>query len=405
MLSDVDVKYPAHYGSLEGSFEIDTLNLISLSGNLNIGNSNSIWNSHYSRFDKEGEEIYAYNEDMSKKNEWGSASLKADYQRLFKRNKEEMLTLSYQYDYIPNDIYSVFHDKDKMGNVSLPQLEADYTRQISHARTHEHTAQLDYVNPFTSTHSIEGGLKLIRRNSTSHATSEVKELGEGVWLPADLQPLVEYRHVQNICSAYAGYGFKYGKWSLNPGIRMEHTWQDVTYKQGEGKDFNYRVTDWVPSWTSAFRLDDRSLFRLAYNLRLRRPNISYLNPTVFVSGTSISYGNPGLVSEKHHRLSASYSYYGTKLNVQASVLCTLGKGVIDEYLFIDSANVVNSTYDNLVDVKAAGGNLYLSYNPSPRTSVSLNSMLHYLDLRAQEGNEVYDTDCLLYTSPSPRDTR
>ena len=392
MLSDVDVKYPAHYGSLEGSFEIDTLNLISLSGNLNIGNSNSIWNSHYSRLDKEGEEIYAYNEDMSKKNEWGSASLKADYQRLFKRNKEEMLTLSYQYDYIPNDIYSVFYDKDKMGNVSLPQLEADYTRQISHARTHEHTAQLDYVNPFTSTHSIEGGLKLIRRSSTSHATSEVKELDEGVWLPADLQPLVEYRHVQNICSAYAGYGFKYGKWSLNPGIRMEHTWQDVTYKQGEGKDFNYRVTDWVPSWTSAFRLDDRSLFRLAYNLRLRRPNISYLNPTVFVSGTSISYGNPGLVSEKHHRLSASYSYYGTKLNVQASVLCTLGKGVIDEYLFIDSANVVNSTYDNLVDVKAAGGNLYLSYNPSPRTSVSLNSMLHYLDLRAQEGNEVYDTD-------------
>lgn len=236
------------------------------------------------------------------------------------------------------------------------------------------------------------GAKLIRRNSTSHATSEVKELGEGVWLPADLQPLVEYRHVQNIGSAYAGYGFKYGKWSLNPGIRMEHTWQDVTYKQGEGKDFNYRVTDWVPSWTSAFRLDDRNLFRLAYNLRLRRPNISYLNPTVFVSGTSISYGNPGLVSEKHHRLSASYSYYGTKLNVQASVLCTLGKGVIDEYLFIDSANVVNSTYDNLVDVKAAGGNLYLSYNPSPRTSVSLNSMLHYLDLRAQEGNEVYDTD-------------
>ena len=54
------------------------------------------------------------------------------------------------------------------------------------------------MNPFTSTHSIEGGLKLIRRNSTSHATSEVKELGEGVWLPADLQPLVEYRHVQNI---------------------------------------------------------------------------------------------------------------------------------------------------------------------------------------------------------------
>lgn len=107
---------------------------------------------------------------------------------------------------------------------------------------------------------------------------------------------------------------------------MEHTWQDVTYKQGEGKGFNYRVTDWVPSWTSAFRLDDRSLFRLAYNLRLRRPNISYLNPTVFVSGTSISYGNPGLVSEKHHRLSASYSYYGTKLMVRLPCSAPWEKG-------------------------------------------------------------------------------
>ena len=123
------------------------------------------------------------------------------------------------------------------------------------------------------------------------------------------------------------------------------------------------------------------------------PEYQLLNPTVFVSGTSISYGNPGLVSEKHHRLSASYSYYGTKLNVQASVLCTLGKGVIDEYLFIDSANVVNSTYDKSRGrEKQREENLYLSYNPSPRTSVSLNSMLHYLDLRAQEGNEVYDTD-------------
>ena len=90
-------KYPAHYGSLEGSFEIDTLNLISLSGNLNIGNSNSIWNSHYSLgFDKAGKKSMLITRIWSKKNEWVVPPLKADYQRLFKRNKEEMLTLSYQ---------------------------------------------------------------------------------------------------------------------------------------------------------------------------------------------------------------------------------------------------------------------------------------------------------------------
>ena len=91
--------------------------------------------------------------------------------------------------------------------------------------------------------------------------------------------------------------------------------------------------------TSAFRLDDRNLFRLAYNLRgLRRPNISHLNPTVFVSGTLSrmeirDWYRRNIIVFRRHTVRR-----GTKLNVQASVLCTLGKGVIDEYLFIDSAN-------------------------------------------------------------------
>ncbi|MDD2953565.1 MAG: outer membrane beta-barrel family protein [Parabacteroides sp.] len=393
MFSDIMVKDPTHFGGLEGSLEIDSLNLISLSGNLNIGNTKTTQNNHYDRFGQDTENlIYAYNEDKDMNNDWGGASVKADYQHLFRRDKSEMLTLSYQYDYIPDDTYRLFHNKDKVGYVSLSQLEADYIRQVSSAYTHEHTVQLDYVNPFTDTHSLEGGLKFIRRNSTSHSASDVREGEEDTWSPSESQPRVDYRHVQNILSAYAGYGFKYAKWSLNPGLRMESTWQDVTYSQGKGENFDYRVTDWIPSWTSSFRLNDRNLFRLAYNVRLRRPSINYLNPTVFVSGTLVSYGNPGLVSEKHHRFTASYSYNGTRLNIQASLLYTIGNGVIDECMFIDSAGVIHSTYDNLVDVKAGGGSLYVSYNPTTQTSISVNGLLNYLDLRSREDNKMYDTE-------------
>lgn len=391
--SGVKIKDPIHSGGLEGSFEIDSLNLISLSGNLNMGNTRTTWNSHYDMYGADnGNLLYAYNEDKDMREKWGGASAKTDYQHRFERNKEEMLTLSYQYDYIPNDSYSLFHDKDKEGDVSLPQLEADYTRQISNARTHEHTVQLDYVNPFTGMHMVEGGLKLIRRNSSSQATTDVKEEAGHAWYPSASQPSVDYQHVQNILSAYAGYSLKYGKWSMNPGLRMEHTWQNVTYKQGKRDDFDYRVTDWVPSFTSSFRLDDRNQLRVAYNLRLRRPNISYLNPTVFVSGALVSYGNPGLVSEKHHRFTASYHYNGTKLNMQVSLLYTIGNGVIGECMFSDSTGVITSTYENLLDVKAGGGTLYVSYNPTGRTSLSVNGILHYLDLRSQKDNTIYDTE-------------
>ena len=75
--------------------------------------------------------------------------------------------------------------------------------------------------------------------------------------------------------------------------------------------------------------------RLAYNIRLRRPGIGYLNPYVLISGTSIRYGNPELVAEKNHRVNLSYSYFGSKLNVQATALYSRGNGTISAYQFLD----------------------------------------------------------------------
>lgn len=389
MFSAGNVRTPTHYGSVEGSFEIDSLNLFTLSGSMNIGNNRTDWNSRYVMRDFDSKEVYSYNEDKNSENEWGNAAVKVDYQHLFARNKKEMLTLSYQYDYIPKNTFNEFFVKNKTGDLTLPQLESDYIRQGSDARTHEHTIQLDYINPFTDIHSVEGGLKLIRRNNSSQATSEVRDSDTEAWRPAHLQPGVEYRHVQNILSAYTGYSFKWGRWGLTPGIRMEHTWQNVTYKQGLGENFDYRVTDWVPTFASSFRLNDRNQFRVGYNVRIRRPNISYLNPAVTVSGTTLSYGNPGLVSEKQDRITAAYSYFGTKVNLQATLLYTLGRGVISEYMFVDSDGIINSTYDNLVDVKGGGGTLYVSYNPTSQTRISFNGILNHLDLRTLKDNSVY----------------
>ncbi|MEY8612478.1 outer membrane beta-barrel family protein [Parabacteroides segnis] len=377
---DLRSKTPAHYGGLEASFEIDSLNLITLSGFLNDGRNKITYFNRYGMENSAYNPVYSYGNDIDNHDNWGYSSVKADYQRSFKRNKKEMLTLSYQYGYSPNNMNSFSKITGKEGDSPSLQYLDNYNHQWNKARGTEHTLQLDYVNPFTQQHSVEGGMKYIRRSNSSRAISEIKSGEEEAWRPSGYQPFLTYEHLQNIMAAYAGYTFNNKKWGLNSGIRMEHTWQDVDYKEGQGLDFDYQATDWVPSLSGSFKISDHQNLRLSYNLRLRRPGINYLNPYVKISGSSISYGNPDLESEKHHRITLAYSYFASKFNFQASLLYSTSSGGIGNYQFLDEKNVLNSTYGNIEMSKGGGISTYIGYNPSAKTTLSVNASLYYLDM-------------------------
>lgn len=373
-------KTPGHYGDLEASLEIDSLNLITLSGFLNNGHNKSNSFVSYSMEDAGHEPVYSYGHDRNDYDKWGYNSIKADYQRSFRRNKKEMLTLSYQYGYSPQNTNNYSEIIDKQGDaVSLEYLE-NFNHQRNKAKSDEHTLQLDYTNPFTGKHSMESGLKYIRRISSSKAISEVKRQESDDWSPSDYQPFLDYRHLQNIMAVYAGYGYSYKKWGVKSGLRMEHTWQDVTYKEGYGKDFGYQATDWVPSLSGSFKISDLQSLRLSYNLRLRRPGIDRLNPYISITGKSINYGNPDLKSEKHHRITLAYSYFASNFNMQATVLYTESRKGVGEYQFLDANNVQNHTYANLENIRGGGLGGYVGYNPSTNTSLSVNASLYYLNL-------------------------
>lgn len=388
-LSDVRVKTPGHFGALEASYEMDSLNLITLSGSVDIGRNKVTSEDQYSMYNADCNLVYFYNQHTDQKENWGNGSFKTDYQHLFRRNKEEMLTLSYQYDYMPDDTWQYLHVTDKQGYSPSLQYQYAFNRQQNTSKGREHTIQLDYVNPFSDMHRIESGLKYIRRKNSSDAASEKRGSETDVWQPTGFQPFVSFRHIQNILAVYTGYTFSYGPWVMNPGLRMEHAWQEVDYKQGSGADFDYKATDWVPSLSVLRKLGDRQQLRLAYNMRLRRPGIGYLNPYVSVSGNGLRYGNPDLVSSKQHMVMLSYSYFGSTFNVQSTALYSRSSRAVGEYQFLDKEGVLNTTYDNLERINGGALTLYISYSPVPKTTVSLNSILQYLDLRPEKAFETY----------------
>ena len=381
---EMRVKTPGHYGALESSYELDSLNLISISASIDAGRDKANQSTLYNMSNAAGDAVYSYDQLIRINENWGSASAKADFQHRFKHNPEELLTLSYQYDYSPRDVNQNLDVSNKQGASSSLQYLSAFNHQIDHAKGHEHTLQLDYVNPLSEKHSVEGGLKYIRRKNLSDAHSERREAESDEWQLATFQPELSYRHVQNIMAAYAGYGFTSGKWSMKSGLRMEHTWQEVTYRKGAGTDFDYQSTDWVPSLSMLYSLGERRKLRLAYNMRLRRPGISYLNPYVLLNGSTMRYGNPEMTTTKYHRLTLGYNYSTPKLSMQLSSLYTHCSDGVGEYQFLDKGNILNITYGNVERMDGGQMTLFFSYMPWVKTSLSFNGALAYLVLRPEK---------------------
>lgn len=385
MHNEVQSKSPFHYGALESSFEIDSLNLITLSGAIDMSTSKYTQGGEYSMVNSMNDPVYSYKQAKDSRSKWGSSSLKFDYQHMFKRNKKEILTLSYLFDCMPDDLVNEFSLTDRKGDSPSLQYMGNYNRQVNQAKLSAHIFQADYVNPFNTRHSMEGGLKYTRRNSSSNAASEIRESEALKWQPSPFQPLTKYNHAQNIMAVYAGYIFTQGKWGVNTGLRMEHAWQNIIYEQGNGSDFDSSLTDLIPSLSTSYKMNDNNQFRMSYNVRLRRPGIDRLNPYVLLSGTDIRYGNPFLTSDKHHKITSSYSYLSAKINIQASASYIGSRGSIGEYHFFDKDGILNKTYDHILNTKGGSLTAFIGYNPFLKTSVTVNGILNYLSIQVKDG--------------------
>ena len=376
------------YGSLEASYEIDTLRLVTASfglwGAANKSNSDMTTLAvHPTALSP----LYRYQTAGHSKNSWYSIDGGIDYQRSFPV-KGRLLTLSYKIDTNPqtSDSYT-----DYLGKEAETAWD-DFVQRLrnqhndGNQRTTEHTFQVDYTTPFAKLHTIETGVKYIMRNNSSEDDRYVQDV-------FDEDHSSHYKHRNDILAAYLGYGIKWKKWSGRVGVRYEHTLQDVKYELGRGEDFRKHFNDVVPSASIGWKLTQMSNIRLGYDMRIYRPGIWYLNPYLNDSNpTSVSQGNSRLDSEKGHSFSLSYSNFTPKFNINASLRYGFNNNSIERvtHLMADTdieglqnptgKEVLYSTYENIGHSQTANLNLYANWNASPWTRIYVNSRLTYSDL-------------------------
>lgn len=383
---DMRQRLPLQYGVVEASYEIDTFNLISLSGNLYGGNVKAKFNSRTWMESAEKKPVYAYHQDGKANTDIGAQTFSLDYQHTARRNRQELFTLSYRFDRTPKNFGSFYYLYDLEGNDPYVESISRYQNRDNKASTNEHTFQADYVKPFRQMHTLEAGIKYIYRNNDSRGDYEVRNSEEENWRPDPLLQDEDYEHLQHILAAYTSYGLKYKKWGFKAGVRAEHTLQKVHFHTHAEENFNSDFTDVVPSALIAWQ---PSMFRnvqLTYNMRISRPGISYLNPfRQIITPSDVTYGNSDLKSEKNHTLALSFSSFSQKFNVNLSARYSFTNNSIDQYQFIDADGVLNTTYGNIGNNQLAGVTAFVNWNASPQTRVYMNGDIRYEKYSSKKG--------------------
>lgn len=386
-------------GSMEASYEIDTLRLVTMSFGLWGGGNKSNGSTDYIATFPENinaAPIYSYSAFNRSKSSWYSIDGGIDYQRLFKV-KDRMLTFSYKINTRPQTSYTEY----EIDNGYNPDW-ADYLNRLKNQHndgeqnTTEHTFQADYTTPIGKLHTLEAGAKYILRNNSSEDDRfDADDTGKYEY---NKDQSSHYKHLNDIIAAYLGYGLKVKRLSGRLGLRYEHTIQDVKYLVGRGEDFTKNFDDVVPSASIGYKLTDMSNLRLGYNMRIYRPGIWSLNPYLNDTDPSyISQGNPKLDSEKSHAFNLSYSNFTQKFNINISARYSFTNNSIENVtrLMPDTEieglknptgkDVLYSTYANIGKTRYASVNGYVNWNATPRTRIYMNMSGNYSYLEGSEG--------------------
>lgn len=284
-----------HYGNISASYEVDSLNLLTLNFggyyyNAGIGSVNG-----YERMTNgDGQLAYFYNVNAQLPTYYAyNFGGRLDYQH--KTRKEgEVFTASYQ-------LQTTRSHQDKTAQyLNIFNLPVSYTGYENNSRTQfdEHTFQLDYVRPLGKWFKWNAGAKYIFRTSESD-----------VWLTytgaEEMNQHSLFQHNTQIAAAYTEWLYSGSKIQARVGLRYEYSFLKAEYPDGSQSDFHKRLNDWVPSASVRYALTDAQSLKLSFSSNINRPGIDYLNPAEERNPNSLSYGNPGLNSSRNYNLQST----------------------------------------------------------------------------------------------------
>ena len=366
MLSGSEGSNPGdiHYADIDASYDIDSLNLLSASFGGYFYTLNVQGDGYNQLLNPAGQQLYSYRNSYwmpgYNHHSWNG---RFDYQHKTHLDGER-LTLSYMLALTRQhtDQENAYTD---LYNVSFP-----YTGSLMRERERftEHTFQIDWLRPLGRGHQLEIGAKYIDRHNNSNSSQ--------TFYGIDADTSDEFQHTTRVLAGYADYIFRTTKFSARAGLRYEYSYMRGSYPDGKNATFDKHLGDWVPQATLQYQLTAAQSLKLNYTTSINRPGISYLNPAVMVSPSSVSQGNPQLSSSHTQRFSLIYTYIMPRLTLQLAPSYTAYSSGISSVVTAKD-DIRYSTYDNILRYRRFSVEQYVQWKPFDTTTLVFNNNLGY----------------------------
>lgn len=356
------------FWGIDGSYELDSLNLFTLEFGGFFYNAKGENAAYTAMYDPTGNTIYSYRtKTRSPRTRYLDFNGSFNYQRMTRR-KGETITLSYQVSHNNNKQISTSEYLD-MFNFPAPYSGINSDADLNFL---ENTGQLDWTRPFGGHHKVSVGAKVIARKNSSETANEYVGMGTD---------RTDFDHNTTVGAGYLDYRYNVGRFSARAGLRYEYSRLSAKFKDGSNPDFGSSLNDWVPNASFMYNINDASTMKLSYATRINRPGINFLNPAETHTPTSVSYGNPDLESVHYNTIAVNYSLIKQKFNIDATLSYDFADNTITSLTTVDDKDFTTSTFDNVGRDRKVELSLFAQWSVTPKTTLMLNSSIFYNHLK------------------------
>ncbi|GAB2541406.1 TonB-dependent receptor [Spirosoma aerophilum] len=335
----------------------------------------------------------------------GTVDANVDYTRTFKPQQELSVSAQYSRNNRNNDFTA-----DILSNADFSTITSRL-QNLNNSYNQESTIQGDYQTPIGKNQMLEfGGKGIFRQVESAFSYRVGAGSGELVTDPTRSPNTLNYD--QSIGAGYVSYTLTTkNKYTIKAGTRLEHTTINANYSQNQpgeqggaaGKDLGIpSYSNLVPSINISKSLGGGKTVKLAYNRRLQRPGIQFLNPNVNVSNpTNITKGNPLLSPELTDNLELSTSAYIKSVYLNVALFArqtnnsitsvrdtiTTGAGQVTNPTL---AQAIQTTYLNIGQESAYGTNVFGNATFFSKWQVGGGFDLYYAHLTNNNAGSVYN---------------
>lgn len=350
-------------------YEIDKYNFLTGAVNFGIRNRNSSQNDFLTQNFLDGNLVRNALRETDTKDNSNSIDVSLNYTKTFeKKGKDISLLTLYSRNNGENSFVNTLFEED------LSTIDSRL-KNDNPSRNEEFTVQLDFVEPLGKDGKsiLEYGAKNILRKAYSDFAYFEAEGADGDYVENPNPTLSNaFSYDQNVTAGYVSYtATLFKKYTIKPGLRYEYTTINADFKTETTTADIPSYGTLVPSLNLSRSLANGNMIKAAYNRRISRPSLRYLNPNIDASNPlQISQGNPELDPEFTDNYELGYSTFFKNTMVSFAGFFRNTTGSIQSVRTVAEDGVIYTGYDNIGNENAFGTNIFTNISISNKLSLN-----------------------------------